>query len=185
MSDIPDHLQELFRRLVDLPASEPPSPWHEATIHFVGGLTDVGFADSSDLLLVISHDGRGLFDCVSGERIARDHSNDFARDTANLLAPGIGPITGQPIRTAGLYGGGLALTTADGWSLDAAVLTWPIPTLFLSPPGQSLYGRTFTGSPGTTKLGGDDTIRVFGFSPTGRSFIIGSSSDLIIYNRNA
>ena len=184
MSDIPDHLQELFRRLVNLPVSEAPSPWRAAAVHSVGGLTDVGFGISSDLLLVLSHDGRGLFDCASGERIARDRSTNFEHDTANLLARGIGPIAGQLVRTAGLYGGGLALTTADGWNLDSAVLTWPTPTLFLSPPGESLYGRTFTGSPGTTKLGGDETIRVFGFSPTGRAFIIGSSSDLTIYNRN-
>ena len=83
MSDIPDHLQNLFRRLVSLPTSQPPAPWREVAVHAVGGLTDVAFAESSDLLLVISSVGRGLFDCSSGDRVARDPSDDFEHDTAN------------------------------------------------------------------------------------------------------
>jgi hypothetical protein len=183
MSEIPEHLKALYRQLLALPASPPPSPWRLAATHAVGGLTDVGFADSSDLLLVISV-SRGLFDCVTGERIARDPSEDFDYDTSNLLAFGIGPLAERSIRTAGLHGGGLAFRTWDGWGLDLFTLAWPVGSLFLTPPGHWIYGPAFN-MPGTTaKLVTEPEIRAFGFSPTGRSFIIATSSDLSIFNRD-
>ncbi len=185
MSDIPNHLQTLFRRLVSLPDSKAPLPWRAIAVHPVGGLTDVAFAESTDLLLVISSAGRGLFDCSSGERIARDPSDDFEHDTANLLAPGIGPVASQFLRTAGLHGGGLATTTADGWSLDLLTLSWPHHSLFLTPPGHGLYGSAFGRLGDTTKLATDSEIRAFGFSPTGRAFIFATSSDLSVFNRTA
>jgi hypothetical protein len=184
MSEIPDHLKALYRQLLALPASPPPSPWRLAATHAVGGLTDVGFADSSDLLLVISS-SRGLFDCATGERIARDPSEDFDHDTSNLLAFGIGPLAEHCIRTAGLHGGGLAFSTPDGWSLNLFTLAWPASSLFLTPPGHWIYGPAFNKPGTTTKLATDSEIRAFGFSPTGRAFIIATSSDLSIFNRNA
>lgn len=153
-------------------------------MHAIGGLTDVAFADSADLLLVISSAGRGLFDCSSGERIARDQSDDFAHDTANLLAPGIGPLVSQRLRTAGLHGGGLAATTADGWNLDLLTLSWPYHSLFLTPPGHWLYGPAFSRPGDTTKLATDSEIRAFGFSPTGRGFVFATSSELTVFHRD-
>jgi hypothetical protein len=69
-------------------------------------MTQVGFADSSDVLLVISHDGAGLFDCKTGERLARD--KEYAQtfeEQASLVAKGIGVIEDQSIHVAGLFGG--------------------------------------------------------------------------------
>jgi hypothetical protein len=185
MSDVPDHLKPLFHRLVSLPASQPPSPWREVAVHAVGGLTDVAFADSTDLLLVISSAGRGLFNCSSGERVARDPADDFDYDTSNLLASGIGSLESQRLRTAGLHGGGLAVTTADGWSLDLLTLSWPHHSLFITPPGHWLYGPAFSRPGNSTKITTDSEIRVFGFSPTGRAFIFATSSDLFVFNRSA
>jgi hypothetical protein len=90
MADIPEHLKSLYQKLVSLPVNAPPPPWRRTLAHTVGGLTDVASVDSSDLILVISSRGRGLFECVSGERIERDPSVDFNHDTANLVVEGIG-----------------------------------------------------------------------------------------------
>lgn len=186
MPEIPDHLRLLFHKLVGLPTSGPPSPWHEAGVHAVGGLTDVAFAESSDLLLAVSSSGRGLFDCSSGQRIARDDSEDFQHDTSNLLVAGIGPLASQRLHTAGLHGGGLALTTADGWSLDLLCLSWPRQSLFLTSPGHWLYGAAQGGSDETTsKVATDSEIRAFGFSPTGRAFIFATGSDISVFKREA
>lgn len=185
MSEVPRHLRDLFRKLVDLTESPPPSPWQQVAVPAVGGLTDVGFADSSDLLLVISSAGRGLFDCISGDRIARDPSGDFEFDTSNLTAEGIGPIAGQRVRTAGLYGGGLAVTTADHWSLDLLTLSWPHQSIFITPPGHWLYGPAFDKPGDTTRIVTGLEIRAFGFSPTGRTFVIATSSELWIFSRHA
>jgi hypothetical protein len=45
-----------------------PSTWRKVTYLAVGGLTEVGFADGR-LLLVVSHQGRGVVDLASGEPI--------------------------------------------------------------------------------------------------------------------
>ena len=126
-----------------------------------------------------------MFDCSSGERIARDPSKEFEHDTGNLLAPGIGPVASQRLRTAGLHGGGLAVTTADGWSLNLLTLSWPHHSLFLTPPGHWLYGPAFDRPGDATKLAIESKIRAFGFSPTGRAFIVATSSDLSVFSRNA
>ena len=135
MPDIPEHLKAIYQHLLNLPETPPPKPWRQLPVRVVGGLTDVGFLDSSDTLIVVSHDGRGVFDCTTGERLARDPSNVFEFDTANLLVRGIGPLDGHLIRTAGLHGGGLASQTADGWQMECLTLAWPYDYLFLSPPG--------------------------------------------------
>ena len=71
---VPDHLLPLIERVRAAPVQEPPIPWRLLEAHAVGGLTDVGFGRRSDLLLVVSSQGRGVFDCVTGQRVARDAS---------------------------------------------------------------------------------------------------------------
>src|ERR1700677_2578198 len=48
---------------------------------------------------------------------------------------GFGPLAGQTVRTSGLAGGGLAVSTADGWTAERLVLDWPEESLLLVPPG--------------------------------------------------
>jgi len=185
MPDIPEHLVAAYKHLIGLRETPPPGPWRKVPTRLVGGLTDVGFLDSSDTLIVVSHDGRGVFDCVTGERLARDPSNDFEFDRANLLARGIGLLAGHLIRTAGLHGGGLALQTPDGWQLECLTLAWPRDDLFLAPPGHWVLGRAFGKPADVTRLPVFSTLHAFGFSPTGRSMVVATSSELDIYSRDA
>lgn len=184
MADIPKHLEGLFSLLIKLPVGVPPSPWRQTAVSAVGGLTDVAFAESSDLLLVISSAGRGLFDCATGERIARDPSEDFEFDLFNLTAPGIGPTGSHRFRTAGLHGGGLARCTSDGWSADLLTLSWPSESLFLTPPGHWIYDPAYKKLPlASTKVVTEYEIRAFGFSPTGKTLIFATGSDVTIFHR--
>ena len=48
------------------------SSWEIRAEVAVGGLTAVGFVPGSSLVLVVSHQGRGVVDFISGERVARD-----------------------------------------------------------------------------------------------------------------
>ena len=106
---IPDHLLPIVRRIESLEIARAPEPWIQRTDAAVGGLTDVGFGAESDLLLAVSSQGRGVFDCLTGERIARDRNDDDSYHYCSLLrANGIGPLDGQSVSLAGLYGGGLA-----------------------------------------------------------------------------
>ncbi|MEU4722848.1 hypothetical protein AB0G06_24810 [Nonomuraea dietziae] len=71
-------LRDRFRRA---PLRPPPAPWRHLPVQKMGGITDVGFGTPSrvegltapDLLLVASSTGTGVFDCVTGQRVARDH----------------------------------------------------------------------------------------------------------------
>ena len=189
MAGIPEHLKSMVARVRNAPIEEPPLPWQKKGIFAVGGLTDIGFGRQSDLLLVISSTGRGVFDCLSGERVARDPSmpadnESNWRDCSHLEAQGIGPLAGQIIHTAGLCGGGLPVLARDGWQVERLVLNWPEECLLLVPPGSWIYGENY-GKPATfTKIAADLEVRAWGFSPTGRSLVQATSSDLTVFCRD-
>ena len=128
-----------------------------------------------------------MFDCTKAERVARDHDAEGAWEDLYLLeAAGIGPLEGLNIRTAGLFGGALPKGTSDGWTAEALYLEWPEPALLLTPPGSWLYEnragrrRDFVKVPGA--VGAE--LRAWGFSPTGRTLILATASDLTVFSRN-
>jgi hypothetical protein len=177
-----DHLDDLRRQLADAPIQAPPAPWRAVASFGVGGLTHVGYAPDSDAILVVSSQGRGVIDCLTGQKLARDSDEFFAGlDESKLHCPGIGPLANQVIRIAGLCGGGLPTMTHDGWSLEAVALPWPRHSVFLSQPLKSvLYGMA-----ATTKVGDDGACeyRAHGFSDTGNTFIIALSCELNVFAR--
>lgn len=88
--------------------------------------------------MAVSRDGHGLFDAVTGEKIARDRDpdpEDGAEAAADLSCPGLGPVTESRVHIAGLYGGGLHTTTADGWTLEIVTPDWPNDRVLLSRDG--------------------------------------------------
>jgi len=175
--------RQLRERLERLSYSDAPSPWRIVGGSGIGGLTEVGFAEGTDDLLVVSSQGRGLFDCVTGERIARDHEKMFENaDESGLTAPGIGRQANTVFRLAGLQGGGLAMVTRDGWGLYVVQLPWPIHVVFLTSDYKGLTDDTGR----ITKLCNDEPceFRAAGFSPTGRSFVVATSGELTIYARD-
>jgi hypothetical protein len=149
----------------------------------VGGLTDVGFIAGSDFLLVLSSQGRGIYDCITGERVARDRSDDFPFDEFGLSAPAFDSFGDQSVRTAGIHGGGLALATSDGWSAEEFVFQWPERIITMSPPGHWVYFAGQGRPCEAYRVAAESEIRAFGFSPTGRSFILATSSDITIIAR--
>lgn len=174
---------QLRKRLENLPYSPPPAPWILISSSVVGGLMQVGYADGTDDLLVVSSQGRGLFDCTTGKRIARDDDESFPNpDKSEMTAPGIGTHAETIFRLAGLQGGGLAACTRDGWGLHVLQLPWPIHIVFIT----SNYVDITDNTGGVKKLCNDEpcTFRAAGFSPTGRSFVVATSGELRIYARN-
>jgi hypothetical protein len=178
------HTSDLNERLRHIEVEPARSPWRRASDHAVGGLTEVGYVPGSNLLLVVSSAGRGLFDCTSGERVARDRTPPEEGgwyDEAGLLALGIGPTEEQFIRLAGLHGGGLRRVASDGWSLAMVAPDWPRQSIIIQPPGRSVLIERF--ADGCAKIEDDYELRAFGFSDTGRSFVIALSHSLMIYSR--
>jgi hypothetical protein len=182
MKDIPDHLKAMFRHIEASAVTTEPAPWKRFDLA-VGGLTDIGFADDTDLLIVLSSNGRGVFNCINGERVERDYDADYPHDERNLLTPGFGVLNGQMIRTTGLSGGGLPTSTDDGWCVHRFAFHWPEEILLLTPPGHWIYGSVQSMGSDFYRLGSESEVRAFGFSPTGKSLVIATSSDLIILSK--
>jgi hypothetical protein len=182
MSD--EYREQLRRTFLDTPFSQPGPPWGKRRCHLVGGATGVGFAPDSDLLLVASVDGRGVFDCATGERVARERGpgQDWF-DTEHLLAEGIGPLSGQRILMSGLFGGGLGRITTDGWSTDTIPIDFYEFGFYLTPPRQQWFDRTREDF-GVIRIEPDITeFRAFGFSQTGRTLLLASSGVIYFWHR--
>lgn len=182
MADIPEHLRAAYNRIDNAPTTREPSPWRRYDFA-IGGLTDVGFADDTDFLIVLTGQGRAVFDCTSGERVERDYDPDFPQDYCNLTTEGFGVLEGQRIRTAGLAGGALSRGTSDGWMVHQITFHWPEEILLLTPPGHWIYGDVPSMGSDFYRIGSELEIRAFGFSPTGRSLVIATGSDLAILTK--
>lgn len=140
--------------------------WEPVATLPVGGLTDVGFL--GHLLLVASHQGRGVVDCFGGVVVARDpDEDDYAIDSGSVA--GIGPLQGYAVVMAGMYSNRvLPQSTRDGWSAR------------VSGSGASLQGPDGE----HVDLPTDEaTVRAAGFSPDGRFFVRASAPTLTILRR--
>ncbi len=114
---------------------DAPAPWRRIQL-YVNGLVAVGFGPGTDLLLCYSHSGFGVVECASGRVVARDAEDPELPDGPYpVWAPGIGPLTGQRVPLAGLWGGGLQSMTPDGWVIHRAAPNWPLECAVLCPPG--------------------------------------------------
>ncbi|MFE7229525.1 hypothetical protein ACWCRF_00125 [Streptomyces sp. NPDC002405] len=183
--------QALRERLLAAPVLPAPEPWQRIAYVPVGGLLGIGFAShpvtGHDLVMAVSHDGHGLFDAVTGEKIARDRDPDPEESTpdavADLSCPGLGPVSGSRVRIAGLFGGGLHTTTADGWTLEIVSPAWPNDRVLLSADG----GLPHSGPHGERWWhifhSCYSELRAFGFSPSGQTIAVATSSDISLWTR--
>ncbi len=160
--------------------------WAHKSTFAIGGLHNTGYAPNSDYLLVLSPQGEGIFDCVTGEKIARKYNNEDWYDELNqqtFAIKGFNILHDIEVVTCGLYGGdNLPKATNDGWQLemldpapeDEPFQQFMVRRVYLvSPKGE----KTFIGKDGACEL------RALGFSQTGNSLIIATSCELIIYSR--
>ena len=145
--------------------------WGEPRHHAVGGLTEAGFDPDSGLLLVVSHQGRGVYDPRTGRRLARDQDETFGWfDEVDLMVDGIGPLAGRRVAVSGLAGGNaLGRATEDGWSVrlvgDRVDLEGP------DGPIRTLASQV-------------EDVRIWGFAPDGDSVVLGTSSTLTLVSRS-
>jgi hypothetical protein len=144
-----------------------PSTWRKVAYLAVGGLAEVGFADGP-LLLVVSHQGRGVVDPASGELLARDrHETGAWFDAARGAVLGTGPLGGARIGVCGLAGGRLPDATADGWRARVSG-----DCVTVSAPGRQ-----------PLQVSESREMRAFGFPPDGATLVIATSPGLAIYRR--
>jgi len=177
-----EHLNPLKEKLLKLKVGSLPDPWRLKSSISVGGLESVGFDRNSDNLLIVSSQGRGVIDCCTGKKIARDYE-DYFEGEEYLEAQGIGVLSGKIIRMAGLYGGGLPVCTEDGWTLESITLNWPEEMILLVEPDSDLYGSICNRPDNFSLIERDASIRAYGFSYTNKSFVIATTDDVAVYSR--
>ncbi|GLW30433.1 hypothetical protein [Actinoplanes regularis] len=152
-------------------AVEPPAPWCSRPI-WIGGVTAVGFAPGSDLLVVLSHNGVGVVDPFTAKTVAREDDEDTYGEHYPVAVTGVGPVAGARIPLAGLWGGGLRTFTPDGWRVAVVAPDWPAEKVALIPPGE----RDPADDPGAAVIiHDDDPIRAAGFSDSGRVLVVATS----------
>lgn len=162
--------------------------WTHKNSFAIGGLENVGFAPDKDYLIVLSSQGQGIFDCKTGEKIARQYDKDddwwdkFNEETNSVL--GFDILNNIEIPTYGLYGDdNLPKRTEDGWELictapepdDKPFERYSVQKIYLISPNKKdkIY---------ITKDGPCEH-RAFGFSNSGKALIVASSCELVIYSR--
>ncbi|WP_430787854.1 hypothetical protein [Actinoplanes sp. G11-F43] len=177
---------DLVTRFLAAPVMPAPDPWRPSQRPMIstGGLLGVGFAPhpetGRDLLLVASHNGLGLIDPVTGDRLARDDDGMAGwPDRSDLSCPGIGPITGTRVRMAGLLGGGLNRTARSGWTVRVVSPAWPAERVLLTADD-----NPWTGDAWWHIFHADVTeLRAAGFSPSGSTLIVATTSDVTLWTR--
>ncbi|MFD9685552.1 hypothetical protein ACFXPX_23370 [Kitasatospora sp. NPDC059146] len=182
--------QQLRDRILAAEVIPPPAPWRQVGrgIVPVGGLLGIGFAvhpdTGHDLVLTVSSSGHGLFDAVTGEKLEREYDPEEDPDGPDLSCPGLGPVASLRIPVAGLWGGGLHSGTDDGWSVDVPAPEWPHHRVLLvggtAPERGGQHGETWW----HVFHSSWSTFRTAGFSPTGRTLAVATSSDLTLWTRH-
>lgn len=180
--NIEDENRKRLRKIQEgIKSQNCPDRWEYKKIS-VGGLTEVGFSEQNDdLLLIISGNGRGLFDCSRLELVDRDDSTDFDIDYFNLACQGIGIVKNEKIEIAGLRGGGLPVTNSQGDSLEIMTLDWPKTNIIFQLQWSSIYMEK--NSEKCFNIYSTETLRAYGFSKNRKYLVISTSSELLIFKR--
>jgi hypothetical protein len=188
---ISEYQQGLRDRFLSARVIDPPDLWRSVFAPWspvpVGGLLGVGFgvdpSSGNDLLMVVSTQGHGVFDASTGVKVARDREPEVEEPTGpDLSCTGIGPLAGTRVRIAGLFGGGLHTGTDDGWGIDVVSPDWPHHRVLLSTgrgPWQGSAGEQWW----HVFHADYSELRAAGFSPSGRTLAVATSSDVMLWAR--
>lgn len=160
--------------------------WSHKVTYAVGGLEDVGYIENEDLLVVLSSQGTGVFNCMDGVKVFRSDADWwplFDQNTGRLERfPGYWDM---PIKVYGLHNsGGLNPVMFNDWELklsdprldDPPFEEYSVQLVLL----QQLDSRELL----TVAKDGPCEFRAFGFSQTGRSLFVASSCELVVWSRN-
>lgn len=172
-----EYQKKISNTILNAPIEEHKK-WKKVASEIIGNIISIGFSKNEKYLLVLSWSGRGVFECSSGEKIARDHSEPYTyedgkeddwNDDLSMTVKGIGPIDNEDIHIVGMIGGGLHAQTEDGWHIKLETINWPDKEVILSGTGDPRYLENSN----FTRL---ETIemepRAIGFSPSGDYLLI-------------
>lgn len=173
-----DHLRDAYR---SMDVGSAPSPWRRVPI-YIAGVVAVGYGPGTEWLLVLTHSGLGVVETATGATVARQTEADSSIDDPYPIAvDGIGPLAGQRIPIAGLWGGGLRANSPDGWGIYRVAPNWPTDCAVLCPPGSS--DLTDPSKVNMLLKDLDPPIRAIGFSDSGKSLVV-ANTELFLWTRD-
>ena len=173
--DFQQHREKINSILEKIPSAQSPKGWKRKSTFAIGGLEYFGFAETSDILVVLSTQGRGLIDMAKDEKIARDNITDYPLDRMLLTGEGFDILEGKIIKLASKYGG--SLLPVSNQSLETLVRVsplYPCEDIIFQPPYENCFadGRS-------KNTHSDNCVRVYrgflycyGFSFSGKYFVI-------------
>jgi hypothetical protein len=177
-----DEMEAVRQRVREALIGEPPEPWTPMGLAPITGITEVGFAEDSELLLVLSGQSREIIDCATGKIVARDKTTEHRSSwygPHDLIGMGFGPLNGRRIALAGASGGGLPVFTRDGWGAVRLPIDWPDEYLVLMAPFHSIYQPAAP----FWKMGVAREPTAWGFSFTGNSLIAATTEGVSVFVR--
>lgn len=160
--------------------------WIRKNVWAIGGLREIGFLENSDILMVLSSQGRGIFNCLNAERIERDRTDFYSEEwnPDNGIVNGIGAYENEIFFCGGFeHPDLLSKGTADGFT--TAIKTKRIKFLFPEEANAGTLFILFPDKKRKTEIAQTDYgfDRAFGFSPTGKSFVFSTSSEIEFWVR--
>ena len=181
-------MKPIIDKLLSETVTAPAKPWKRCCEHAVGGLRAVGFLKSQgqacvDKLLAIGSNGQTVIDCFSGEIISRNREKD-GYDENELTGWVLSSNYSEPIPMSGIDGGGLKACTEDGWSVDSISINWPIYHFILQHPGSNIFlDHKLSRESEFDLIDFDHKAVAWGFSWSGKTLVLATSSDVIIWTR--
>ncbi len=166
--------------LNQIKTSRNPDGWKHLNSYSVGGLLSVGFSKTSNYLLVVSSQGRGIIDCETGDKVNRDEEPYEGLTENNLYCKAIAPIENEFITLSMHSGGGLPQSNSAGESLELVAPDWPEYDLILCSNHKSCLIPN--DQPYCTKIYREH-IQAFGFSWCGNYIVAACGSGLDIWQR--
>jgi hypothetical protein len=150
----------------------------------VGGLREAGFIENTEYLLVLGSQGRTIFNCQTGEKVERDRQ-DYYTEKWNFktgLIEGIGRFQEKKIICGGFeYPDPISKSTSDNWQINISKEMRPdykkdmrqAEVMYLVNNAQSKKVKMNVFHYSIT--------RAYGFSKTGKSFVLTESDGLTIW----
>lgn len=175
-----ENRKRLINLLSHIEVNKNPDGWNHVTSIAVGGLLTLGFSQIRPFLLVVSSTGRGLINCETGEKIARDEEPYEGLDEHYLNCKGIGPIENEIVRLCGYSGGGIPQSNSAGESLEIVAPNWPEEDIVLC---RNFKTALNPGDQGECSIIYTEYVRSFGFSWCGNFIAAACGSDVDIWKR--
>src|SRR5215831_3877241 len=156
--------------------------WKHKLNMAIGGLDDIGFIDNSDSLVILSRQGIGILDCITGDRIYRSYEEWWPLfDNTSYTLTGIPGYLQSPIKIFGLHSDfKMRTNTADEWQLIAF-----LPEADEPPFEKYLVTKVYLADANGNRMlvakDGPCELRVFGFAETDKTLVVATSCEVVIW----